>query len=164
MTPGVITETGSLCLLSNIDKLVINNIFLGGIIMKRKLLSFFIGATLLLGSTSVTFAGGYQDYTHYLLCANCANNYTNGHEKATGDDFIINEVEKLENTKKATFWATDGDENRISNTYDFVKGENKTIEFKWSKGLDAKEDVKMGMENAEWSSDVAVVSGKVDFR
>lgn len=132
--------------------------------MKSRIFKFCIGATLLLGSASITFAGGYQNYTDYILYGRHMNNYTGVHQKDTGDDFIINEVTSLKDTKKATFWAVNGNGDTISNTYNFTKDENKTIKFKWNKGLNKGDDVQMGMENAEFNQNVAVVSGKVDFR
>jgi len=126
--------------------------------MKKKLLVGSLSLALLL---PVAAEAAYKSYVGYALPAFKGNNYTSYHEKQTSDDYIMNVVENLEKTSSANFWAQDHS-GSISSKYNQKKGNTTKINF--NTGKSKGNDVRMAMENGEWSTSTAFVAGRVDFR
>lgn len=129
---------------------------------KNLIIAGLLAVTVLSTPMAVSAATGFQSYTDYTLYNNCYNNATAKHAKETNDQNIVNKVTEFKNTNKATFWATDGNSNRISKTYNQEVNTTKTIGLTTKKSKGAI--VRMGMENYNLVAYTAKVSGKVDFK
>ena len=126
--------------------------------MKKKLLVGALSTALLLPTAA---DAAYKSYVGYVLPALQGNNYTGYHTKETNDDYIVNIVENLEGTSTANFWAEDHN-GSISSKYNQKVGNATRINFNTNKS--AGNQIRMGMENAEFSFSNAFVAGRVDFR
>ncbi len=120
-------------------------------------------ATALLGTTAS--AAGRLDYESYQLPRFQGNNYTGTHQKENSREYITNEVEKLDGTNEATFWAADpkSDNDPISEDYYQKEGNRSKILFTTTGFDEAGDEVCMGMENSTWSINPAYASGWVNF-
>jgi hypothetical protein len=129
---------------------------------KAKVIGMVVVAVVCLTQTPV-LAATYQ-YKDYSLGRFSANNYTSAHTKETNDNFIENRVTGMKKATTVTFWACRANQSQISDDYKQKVGSKVDILFFRGKELNEGQQVIMGMENSEWSSEYAFVSGEVDFR
>lgn len=129
----------------------------------KKLTSLLLIGVLTFSLAGVTAMAA--TYSGYKLPARQGNNYTGTHSKTTTDNYIQNKVTDIENADTVTFWAANSSNKQISGDYDQKLNSSSKIKFNVS-GYDRKnKDIKMGMENANWTAiSTAFVAGKVDFR
>ncbi len=128
--------------------------------LTKPLLALLIGASM----TQIAFAGS-QEYTAYRLPRLKVNNYTNTHVKVTRDRYIKNKVTDISGTTHANFWVVDENNRAQSKKYkQNVSNVATKINYNNSSTLDIGQNIKMAMENANYSTGYAFVSGEVDFR
>lgn len=116
------------------------------------------------------FAGGgtfssAATYTAYVLKPLGTNNYTYFHTKTSKTNFMDNKVTALTNTTAANFWAQyDGllTIENISPKYK-QKVSSSYTRINFLRSVNAGQDVRLAMENANLSVSNAFVSGDVRF-
>ncbi len=127
--------------------------------MKKLLIS---ATFLAVAVTPIVGSAAAKTYTAYVLEPLKVNNYTQTHNKETGDQYIENKVTAFTNTDKAIFWAANKDNKQISSDYE--QQVNNISKINLTTKMGTGDQVKMGMENAYWKTTNAFVSGEVDFR
>ncbi|SFC42666.1 hypothetical protein [Bacillus sp. UNCCL81] len=122
-------------------------------------------SSVLVGSVLIPTAASaaYQAYVGYRLPAYSANNYTGTHTKVTDERYLQNIVENTDASGSVNFWATDENHNAISAKY-AQKDNNISTKLNFTTANNKGDQVAMGMENPDWSTQIAFVSGRVDFK